>query len=82
MHIVGVPGHHHVVPLVVVEWLVRVALHQRRPIAEIKDVVDIPAEKDIRARIMSVCVNYNYKERKKERKSHKGWEFSSVYSLI
>lgn len=79
MHIVGVPGHHHVVPLVVVEWLVRVALHQRRPIAEIKDVVDIPAEKDIRARIMSVCVNYNYKERKKESHTRAGSSLQSTH---
>lgn len=40
MYIAGVPGHHHVVPLVVIEGLVWVALHQRRPIAQIKDVVD------------------------------------------
>lgn len=28
VHVVVVPGHHHVVPLVVVERLLRVALHE------------------------------------------------------
>lgn len=45
MYIVGISGHHHVVPLVVIEWLVWVALHQWRPIAKIKDIVDIPVKK-------------------------------------
>lgn len=42
MYVVRVPGHHDIVPLVVVEWLVGVAFHQRRPVAEVEDVVDIP----------------------------------------
>lgn len=42
VYVVGVPGHHYVVPLVVVEGLVRVAFHQRRAVAEVEDVVDEP----------------------------------------
>lgn len=45
MNVVRVPGHHDIVPLVVVEWLVRVAFHQRRPVAEVKDVVDVSERK-------------------------------------
>lgn len=56
MYVVGIPGHHYVVPLVVVERLVRVALHQRRPVAKIKDIVDIPNKKDVALRKMCVCV--------------------------
>lgn len=48
VYVVGIPGHHHIVPLVVIERLVGVALHQRRPVAEIKDVVDKPVEKNVR----------------------------------
>ena len=44
VHVAGVPGHHHVVPLVVVQWLVRVALHQRRPVAQVEHVVDVANE--------------------------------------
>lgn len=47
MYIVGIPGHHHVVPLVVAEGLVWVALHQWRPIAKIKDIVDKPVGKKV-----------------------------------
>lgn len=42
MYVVRVPGHHYIVPLVVVEWLIGVAFHQRRPVAKVEDVVDIP----------------------------------------
>lgn len=45
MYVVGVPGHHHVVPLVVVEWLVGVALHERWSVPEIEDVVDVTEKK-------------------------------------
>lgn len=44
MHVVAVAGDHHVVPLVVVERLVRVSLHERRPVAQIEDVMDVPVE--------------------------------------
>lgn len=40
VYIVGVPGHHHIVPLVVVERLVRVALHERRAVAKVEDIMD------------------------------------------
>lgn len=43
VHVVVVAGHHDVVPLVVVERLVRVALHERRPIAQVKHIMDVPA---------------------------------------
>lgn len=42
VHVVSVTGNHHVVPLVVIQWLVWVAFHQRGSIAQVKDVVDIP----------------------------------------
>lgn len=42
VHVVSVAGNHHVVPLVVVQRLVWVAFHQRRSIAQVEDVVDIP----------------------------------------
>lgn len=42
VHVVGVAGNHHVVPLVVVQLLVWVAFHQRGSIAQVEDVVDIP----------------------------------------
>ena len=45
VHIAVVPGDHHVVPLVVVERLVGVALHQRRPVAQVKHVMDVAGEK-------------------------------------
>lgn len=48
MYVIGIPGHHHVVPLVVIEGLVRVALHQRRPVAEIEDIVDVSVKTDVR----------------------------------
>ena len=44
VNVACVPGHHHVVPLVVVQRLVRVALHQRRPVAQVEHVVDVAVE--------------------------------------
>lgn len=43
VHVAVITGHHHVVPLVIIEWLVRVALHERRPIAQVKHIMDVPA---------------------------------------
>lgn len=53
VYIVGIPGHHHVVPLIVVERLVWVALHQRRAVAEIKDVVNVPVRKE--SKVLHSC---------------------------
>ena len=39
-----VSGDHHAVPLVVIQRLLRVSLHERRPVAQVKDVVDVPAK--------------------------------------
>ena len=41
VHVAGVARHHHVVPLVVVERLVRVAFHQRRAVAQVEHIVDV-----------------------------------------
>lgn len=43
VHVVRVTGNHHVVPLVVIQLLVGVAFHQRGSIAQVENVVDIPA---------------------------------------
>lgn len=43
VHVARVPGHHHVVPLVVIDWFVRVPLHQGRAIPQVKHIVDVPA---------------------------------------
>ncbi len=42
VHVAVIAGHHHVVPLVVIERLVGVALHERRPIAQVKNIMDVP----------------------------------------
>lgn len=44
VHVVVVAGDHHVVPLVVVERLVGVALHQRRPVAQVEHIMDVSAK--------------------------------------
>lgn len=43
VHVARVPGHHHVVPLVVIDWLVRVPLHQGWAVPQVKHIVDVPA---------------------------------------
>lgn len=55
MHVVGVPGDHHVVPLVVVERLVRVTLHQRRAVAEVKDIMDVAISTDRKRLLGNNC---------------------------
>lgn len=42
VHVIGVSGNHHVVPLIVIERLLGVSLHERRPVPEVKHVVDVP----------------------------------------
>lgn len=43
VHVAVVAGDDHVVPLVVVERLVGVALHQRRAVAQVEHIMDVPA---------------------------------------
>lgn len=45
VHVIVVAGDDHVVPLVVIERLVRVSFHQRRAVSQVKDVMDEPAVK-------------------------------------
>lgn len=44
VHVVVVAGDHHIVPLVVVERLVGVPLHQRRPVAQVEHIMDVSAK--------------------------------------
>lgn len=46
VHVAGVPGHHHVVPLVVVDGFVGVPLHQGRAVPQVEHVVDVPAPRE------------------------------------
>lgn len=42
VYVGGVPRDDHIVPLVVVQWVVAVPLQQTRPVPQIKHVVDEP----------------------------------------
>lgn len=43
--VVCVAGHHHIMPLIVIERFLRVSLHERRPVTQIKHIMNVPAEK-------------------------------------
>lgn len=68
--VVSVAGHNDVVPLVVVHWLVRIPLHQRWPIAQVENVVDVPrgwpeqkeSEKKERKKFNSINSTFEPKE--------------------
>lgn len=50
----SVPRDDHVVPLVVVQWVVTVPLQQTRPIPQVKHVVDEPGREEAQQRFVSV----------------------------
>lgn len=60
VHVAVISRHHHIVPLVVVERLVGVALHERWTVAQVEDVMDVPAKQQRKYRNLNHLNVYYY----------------------